>query len=48
MAKEVRSLKSWIEVAPAMVISPRKSSNSPKLETISEEEADEFEKDAQL
>ncbi|OMO72506.1 hypothetical protein CCACVL1_17750 [Corchorus capsularis] len=41
MAKEVRYLSSWIEVAPALLISPLKTSNSPVLETITEEEADE-------
>ncbi|KAL6998228.1 hypothetical protein U1Q18_008354 [Sarracenia purpurea var. burkii] len=38
MAKAAgRSKKSWIEVAPAPLISPAKVSNSPGLETIAEE-----------
>lgn len=45
MAKETSYLSSWIEVAPALVISPLKSSNSPSLETIPEEERDEYEED---
>ncbi|KAL7095818.1 hypothetical protein ACP275_10G046500 [Erythranthe tilingii] len=38
MAKRVGLLSCWIEVAPAPVISPKKSSTSPNLETITEEE----------
>ncbi|KAL7136635.1 hypothetical protein ABFS83_10G043000 [Erythranthe nasuta] len=38
MAKRVGLLSCWIEVAPAPVISPKKSSTSPSLETITEEE----------
>ncbi|KAB2630854.1 hypothetical protein D8674_008373 [Pyrus ussuriensis x Pyrus communis] len=37
MAKRMRNLNAWIEVAPAPVIYPRKISNSPSLETILEE-----------
>ncbi|KAE8099591.1 hypothetical protein FH972_017562 [Carpinus fangiana] len=38
MAKEMRKLSSWIEVAPALLISPTKAPTSPVLETIPEEE----------
>lgn len=41
MAKEIRNLNSWIEVAPAPVILPMKPSNSPALETITEEVPEE-------
>lgn len=41
MAKEMRNVLCWIEVAPAPIISPTKSSNSPSLETIFEEGTDE-------
>ncbi|KAJ0018878.1 hypothetical protein Pint_10932 [Pistacia integerrima] len=34
MAKEIRCSSSWIEVAPAIFISPTKTSNSLSLETI--------------
>ncbi|KAG5549900.1 hypothetical protein RHGRI_015016 [Rhododendron griersonianum] len=37
MAKVVMKLTLWIEAAPALVISPGKTSKSPKLETILEE-----------
>ncbi|KAI8556334.1 hypothetical protein RHMOL_Rhmol05G0244800 [Rhododendron molle] len=37
MAKVVMKLMLWIEAAPALVISPGKTSKSPKLETIPEE-----------
>ncbi|KDP29111.1 hypothetical protein JCGZ_16500 [Jatropha curcas] len=37
MAKQLASLYSWIEVAPALIIYPQKPSNSPSLETILEE-----------
>ncbi|KAL9429303.1 hypothetical protein AB3S75_031172 [Citrus x aurantiifolia] len=43
MAKQTSYLISWIEVAPALVISPLKTSNSPSLDTISEEETEEYE-----
>lgn len=42
MAKENRKLDSWIEVAPAPIISPNKTSNSPRLETITEEGAEDY------
>lgn len=45
MAKQTSCLISWIEVAPALVISPLKTSNSPSLDTISEEETEEYEED---
>ncbi|KAJ4704890.1 hypothetical protein OWV82_021734 [Melia azedarach] len=46
MAKEIRScVESWIEVAPALVISPLKTSSFPRLETITEEESEEYEED---
>ncbi|KAG5043762.1 hypothetical protein AAZX31_03G162000 [Glycine max] len=38
MAKGIRKLSSWIEVAPAPIIYPKKPSNTPTLETITEEE----------
>ena len=38
MAKSV-TMKSWNEVAPALIVRPQKSTkNSPSLETITEEE----------
>ncbi|KAL5740777.1 hypothetical protein ACOSP7_029657 [Xanthoceras sorbifolium] len=36
MAKKIKNLQSWMEVAPAPIIYPRKPSNSPGLETIVE------------
>ncbi|GKV08289.1 hypothetical protein SLE2022_197360 [Rubroshorea leprosula] len=42
MAKELRhTMKPWIEVAPSLIDSPYKSPNSPKLETIREERAED-------
>ncbi|KAK7392420.1 hypothetical protein VNO78_20859 [Psophocarpus tetragonolobus] len=41
MAKGIRNLSSWMEVAPAPIIFPTKPSNSPALETITEEVAEE-------
>ncbi|KAL5742921.1 hypothetical protein ACOSP7_029653 [Xanthoceras sorbifolium] len=41
VAEEIRYLNSWIEVAAALLISPLKTSNSPRLETIPEEETEE-------
>lgn len=41
MAKGIRNLSSWMEVAPAPIIFPTKPSNSPALETIREETAEE-------
>ncbi|KAL9154171.1 hypothetical protein ABFS82_10G097400 [Erythranthe guttata] len=38
MAKRVGLLSCWIEVAPAAVICPKKTSTSPSLETITEDE----------
>uniref|UniRef100_A0A6N2LBC2 Uncharacterized protein n=1 Tax=Salix viminalis TaxID=40686 RepID=A0A6N2LBC2_SALVM len=40
MEKKIKDLSSWIEVTPALFISLRKTSNSPALETITEEEAE--------
>ncbi|GFP83158.1 hypothetical protein PHJA_000459200 [Phtheirospermum japonicum] len=40
MAKRARLLSSWIEVAPTLFIFPKKPSNPPRLETITEEESD--------
>ncbi|KAL9399122.1 hypothetical protein Peur_008083 [Populus x canadensis] len=40
MEKEIKDLSSWIEVTPALFISLRKTSSSPALETITEEEAE--------
>ncbi|PRQ43540.1 hypothetical protein RchiOBHm_Chr3g0469571 [Rosa chinensis] len=37
MAEKMRFLGSWIEVAPAILIRPHKTSTSPDLETITEE-----------
>ncbi|XP_048423639.1 uncharacterized protein LOC125469800 [Pyrus x bretschneideri] len=45
MAKRMRNLNAWIEVAPAPVIYPRKISNSPSLETILEESVEECDDD---
>ncbi|CAK7343040.1 unnamed protein product [Dovyalis caffra] len=45
MAKEIKDLRSWIEVTPALFISLRKTSSSPSLETITEEEAEDREDD---
>ncbi|CAK7343042.1 unnamed protein product [Dovyalis caffra] len=45
MAKEIKDLSSWIEVTPALFISLRKTSSSPSLETITEEEAEDREDD---
>ncbi|KAJ0088709.1 hypothetical protein Patl1_32090 [Pistacia atlantica] len=42
MAKAIGCLSSWIEVAPALFISPTRTSNSPSLETIKEEESEEY------
>ncbi|KAK7268700.1 hypothetical protein RIF29_21406 [Crotalaria pallida] len=42
MAKGIRNLSSWMEVAPAPIILPKKPSNSPGLETIIEEAADDY------
>ncbi|OMO72507.1 hypothetical protein CCACVL1_17751 [Corchorus capsularis] len=42
MAKESRKLNSWMEVAPAPIIYPKKPSNSPGLETIAEDVAGEY------
>ncbi|KAK7829365.1 hypothetical protein CFP56_029486 [Quercus suber] len=46
MAKGVRYLGSWIEVAPALLICPNKLPVSPVLETIIEEEAEECNEDS--
>lgn len=46
MTKGIRNLNSWMEVAPAAIIFPRKPSSSPTLETIKEaaEEYDDVQK----
>ncbi|PQM39901.1 hypothetical protein Pyn_16060 [Prunus yedoensis var. nudiflora] len=49
MAKEMGLLGSWVEVAPALLISPNKTSTCPELETIAEEwelEAEEYDQEA--
>jgi hypothetical protein len=46
MAKGARYLSSWIEVAPALLISPTKVPIFPVLETITEEEAEECNEDS--
>ena len=46
MAKTVQYLSSWIEVAPALLISPNKLPIFPVLETITEEEAEECNEDS--
>ena len=47
MAKEFINLSSWIEVAPAPIIYPQKKpSNSPRLEPIVEEGAEEYDDDS--
>lgn len=50
MGKEARSAvqQPWIEVAPALFISPKKSSNIPRLETIAEEDRDDCKDHSQL
>lgn len=48
MAKRIRNASSWMEVAPARIIFPTKPSNSPALETIAEEAAEELCDDIQL
>ncbi|KAG6639898.1 hypothetical protein I3843_10G125900 [Carya illinoinensis] len=46
MAKEIRNIMScWIEVAPAPIIYPQKPSNTPSLEPIAEEDAEELDQD---
>ncbi|KAJ6922950.1 hypothetical protein NC652_016567 [Populus alba x Populus x berolinensis] len=47
MAKEVSGSRSWIEVAPAPIIYPRKPSNAPRLEPIAEEGHEEQDEDSQ-
>ncbi|KAK4583257.1 hypothetical protein RGQ29_026157 [Quercus rubra] len=47
MAKGVRRLSSWIEVAPTLlIISPKKVPISLVLETITEDEAEECNEDS--
>ncbi|EXC16222.1 hypothetical protein L484_024394 [Morus notabilis] len=45
MAKKMRCLDAWIEVAPALLIPHNKTSNYPRLETITEEELEAEEYD---
>ncbi|KAF4382186.1 hypothetical protein CsatB_016976 [Cannabis sativa] len=47
MVKERRNLSSWLEVAPALIIYPQKTSNSPGLETIAEE-SEEFDDESDI
>ncbi|GKV12210.1 hypothetical protein SLEP1_g23389 [Rubroshorea leprosula] len=47
MAKGTGCLNSWVEVAPAVLISQPKTSISPALETIKEEESEELDQDLQ-
>lgn len=47
MAAQINNPKSWMEVAPAPIIFPTKPSDSPSLETIAEEEAEECDDDQQ-
>lgn len=47
MAKEMGYFSSWNEVAPALLVSPTKVPISPVLETITEEEAEEYDEDSQ-
>ncbi|CAJ1968517.1 unnamed protein product [Sphenostylis stenocarpa] len=42
MAKGIKNLSLWMEVAPPPIIFPTKPSNSPALETIMEEVAEEY------
>lgn len=43
MARErMHTVKPWIEVAPSLLDFPWKPSNAPKLETIFEDGAEEF------
>ena len=47
MTKEIINLNSWNEVAPAPIMYPRKKpSNSPRLEPIAEEGAEEYDDDS--
>ncbi|KAH0995081.1 hypothetical protein GBA52_018945 [Prunus armeniaca] len=43
MVKGGRYMHNWVEVAPPLMISHEKCSNSPKLETIVEEGSESFE-----
>nr|DAD26179.1 TPA_asm: hypothetical protein HUJ06_027647 [Nelumbo nucifera] len=43
MGKPIRCVGYWVEVIPALVISPEKPSNTPSLETIREEGTEEYE-----
>ncbi|KAK7829354.1 hypothetical protein CFP56_029491 [Quercus suber] len=47
MAKAIINLNSWTDVAPAPIMYPRKKpSNSPRLEPIAEEGAEEYDDDS--
>lgn len=46
MVKDISSLVSWVEFAPPLVIPHTKVSHSPELETIAEEEAEEYDEDS--
>jgi hypothetical protein len=47
MVKKMRNMSSWIEVVPALlIISMAKVPISPLLETIVEEEAEEYDEDS--
>lgn len=45
MAKEIGCLNAWIEVAPALLIPHNKTSKTPQLDTIAEEELEAEEYD---
>ncbi|KAF2312070.1 hypothetical protein GH714_027947 [Hevea brasiliensis] len=47
MAKQIKDLSCWVEVAPALFISLPKTANSPGLETIAEEETGDWEDDSE-
>ncbi|KAL3741474.1 hypothetical protein ACJRO7_017020 [Eucalyptus globulus] len=42
MANDMRYMNNWGEVAPTLLLSYRRSSSSPRLETILEEGSEEF------
>lgn len=47
MAKQIKDLSYWVEVAPAPFISLHKTANSPGLESITEEETEGREDDSE-
>ncbi|OAY41585.1 hypothetical protein MANES_09G113525v8 [Manihot esculenta] len=48
MAKEIKDLRCWIEVAPALFISLHRTRNSPGLETIPEEQIEDGDDDSEF